>query len=79
MKRNLNTMASLVSERPPRSRRLKAREATTKKVKKEMAKKEDSVEPPAKAGGGTATGMPDRGGLISAHQGRGRGHSANGV
>jgi hypothetical protein len=44
-----------------------------------MAKKEDSVEPPAKAGGGPPGGMPGRGGLISALRGRGRGRGANGV
>jgi hypothetical protein len=72
-------MASLVSERPPRNRKLKTREVTIIKVKKEMAKKEDSVEPPAKAGGGPPGGMPGRGGLISALRGRGRGRGANGV
>jgi hypothetical protein len=58
---------------------LKTREATIKKVRKEMAKKDYSVEPPAKAGGGPPGGMPGRGGLMSALQGRGRGRGANGV
>jgi hypothetical protein len=41
--RKFKAMSSLVSERPPRSRKLKTREATTQKVKKEMAKKGHSA------------------------------------
>jgi hypothetical protein len=79
--RNLNTMETLGQERPPRSRKLKSREAITKDIKKELAKEEkkqeSTPEPP-----GPPAGMPGRGGqggLMAAVQGRGRGGAGGGL